>query len=42
MGVATAVHRRLVLAATLVVQLSRGLDVIFLMFGGLCTSGEPL
>jgi hypothetical protein len=42
MGVATAVRRRLVLAAVRVVQWSMDLDVTFIMFEVLCTSGEYL
>ena len=42
MRAATAAPRRLVLAVTMIIWLSMDLDVIFIMFEVLCTSGESL
>jgi hypothetical protein len=42
MGAATAARRRLVLAAAVVVRWFRDHDVMFIMFGVICTSGELL
>jgi hypothetical protein len=40
MGAATAAHRRLALAAVVVVRWSKDLNIIFIMFGLSCTSCE--